>query len=665
MQLTPSLVPSDPALLSTFFPGTGTGAPRAGAPVAEGRATVAGSFGELFPELGATTIATAPPTPTASRPIPTATLSSPATAWPSPVAPATVTTTPAPAPAPFAPESTPTAVLAAAGDQSVRLVERNVEDPAPHECIAERRSQVPSSRRLSEKHLETIPRVESPAAPEATRDERAMADAVVLVNLVLPVTPAPEPNAALPTAEWEPADAAPASAEQTPPVSSERPLPLFPRAAPSSEAGTPPVLAAASAARTREFPTIVPTHEMKPVSPPVPTVVSGVPLTPHRETLGTSPRENRTERMPVVRPAPEAGPDYVSRLPDAPVRSTPNQITPQSERAAFPQTLPEATLRQPELAAVAVRSMQPEPVALAVATTPAASADRGAHVDSVELIEELTARLLDGRPVEPSARRSSNAAAKFAPEAQRDGATPSAALAAGVKTFVDAAPESLTRHRPALGIGVAKSAATMSERLISALPPHPMPEYGMVAPALEGRFEPAVASAAAPAPESSPTQTVSSAQRAVEVALRAVDVAAVGEQKTVNLDFAVGDADLNVRIEIRAKEVHTTFRTDSAELRTALAQEWQAVTASPAADRGLRLAPATFASADATALNASGGDASSRERHAPAQPGENPHAAFTSPGRARIAASDRSVSAPTAIRALVAAATSRHLHTLA
>ena len=58
-----------------------------------------------------------------------------------------------------------------------------------------------------------------------------------------------------------------------------------------------------------------------------------------------------------------------------------------------------------------------------------------------------------------------------------------------------------------------------------------------------------------------------------------------------------------MRVELRGDRVHTTFRTDSPELRTALAREWQAVSTLQSGDRGQRLADPVFASSSSFGSN--------------------------------------------------------------
>lgn len=72
------------------------------------------------------------------------------------------------------------------------------------------------------------------------------------------------------------------------------------------------------------------------------------------------------------------------------------------------------------------------------------------------------------------------------------------------------------------------------------------------------------------------------------------------DKRAVTLQFSVSGVDLGVRVELRNDGVHTTFRTDSPELRAALAQEWQSVTTGQP-DRSSRFVDPVFTS------NSSGG----------------------------------------------------------
>ena len=108
--------------------------------------------------------------------------------------------------------------------------------------------------------------------------------------------------------------------------------------------------------------------------------------------------------------------------------------------------------------------------------------------------------------------------------------------------------------------------------------------------------------ARAPTP-ATPAQVSAAAHRAVAAVLASTDRFTPVTQSSADLQLTVGDAQLDVRVEVRAGVVHATFRTDSPELRAALAQEWQA--ASHAAnDNSLRLAPPVFSGSDRSPTDA-------------------------------------------------------------
>ena len=114
---------------------------------------------------------------------------------------------------------------------------------------------------------------------------------------------------------------------------------------------------------------------------------------------------------------------------------------------------------------------------------------------------------------------------------------------------------------------------------------------------------------------------VSDAHRAVEVVLKAVEDVSARERSAVKLEFAIGDTELSVRVELREDQVRTTFHTDSPELQNALANEWQAAAAA-GSDRGLRLAVPQFIDPGARSESSLAGDQSGRQQDRPGARGE-------------------------------------------
>jgi len=131
-----------------------------------------------------------------------------------------------------------------------------------------------------------------------------------------------------------------------------------------------------------------------------------------------------------------------------------------------------------------------------------------------------------------------------------------------------------------------------------------------------------------------PVENINTAGQAVEAALTAADKFAAGKS-SVDLRFSVGGEDLVVRVELRANEVHATFRTESADLRAALSNEWQAVNATTQVshDRPFRLATPVFessVSADAGASSGQGGAQQQQPRQAETPAGTFAGHAFAS-----------------------------------
>lgn len=159
-----------------------------------------------------------------------------------------------------------------------------------------------------------------------------------------------------------------------------------------------------------------------------------------------------------------------------------------------------------------------------------------------------------------------------------------------VKKFLTAGAEQVVHDRSGLGIDVAKSDATMpaeaSNRRSAAVVPsaHALPALSIVPERTDSGAMPEFVSVA-------PVGV----SRAVETVVSTIEHFIPGDRRAVNLQLAVGDADLGVRVELHGDQVRTTFRTDSAELRAALAQEWQAVSVD-VGGRAVRLAEPVFAS---------------------------------------------------------------------
>ncbi|MDP3068745.1 MAG: hypothetical protein Q8N18_00575 [Opitutaceae bacterium] len=245
---------------------------------------------------------------------------------------------------------------------------------------------------------------------------------------------------------------------------------------------------------------------------------------------------------------------------------------------------------------------------------------------------------------------------ELADERARDIATPEKKLLSDVNELV-------ANHRRALGIGVANSAPTMPAS--NYYPPSQTPAHDVASSlvAAPGGLAERIESHNVLGLQ---LDGVSSAHEAVEVVLRTADRLSSLVHKSVRLEFSVGGEALDVRVELRSNEVRTTFHTESAELRTALASEWQAVSASAGSgDRTLRILPAQFGSSESGSDGFSG-DSSQRHRDAHAQAQAEAAHSFSFGGRGRSSRSNRGAAVvPPVTAAFAAPGTALHLHTLA
>lgn len=154
-----------------------------------------------------------------------------------------------------------------------------------------------------------------------------------------------------------------------------------------------------------------------------------------------------------------------------------------------------------------------------------------------------------------------------------------------------------------------------------------------------------------------------SARKAVDAAMSLLDQSAKGTQRSVNLQFSVSGVDVAVRVEMRDDQVHTTFRTDSPEIRAALAQEWQTVVSTQSADRSQKLADPVFtSSANAGATSGDAGASQQREPSTRHGQWENTHG-FASSFAAR--GSEAASSAESQPGRAVRPETTRHLDAVA
>jgi hypothetical protein len=472
---------------------------------------------------------------------------------------------------------------------------------------------------------------------------------------------------------WRPTEgvdvAAPAESSEPPePVQPQEPLRTFfpegtglaPRraesvskrfAAPASAAGPRPLSAPAAGSigpenlRVMRLP--IPSEWMRGDAPASPTNETATPVAGPIETFSDFPPPVRVS-MPALAPRAMPGETPISS-PNARVAGPLPSEPPLAPTAPITPTAPLAPTRTLV------------PIAATAPTISSVAAALGANERPTRpgaVVATVAARVTRGP------QDMARSAANFAEVTPGDLPLTEIGSDDADKYFVTASKELLVRHSAAVGTDVANLPPTMSDRFLPALTQPAAFDYAALAGTSVAGLEAEGAQGATALADSPTPEVVNTAHRAVDVALRAVDSFASREQKSVDLQFSVGDAELNVRVELHADEVHTTFRTDSPDLRAALAQEWQSATShSLPGEKNFRLAPATFVSADASALNASLSDASSRQREQKARREAG------SPGvRSRTSLSPLSGAhlgtGRTSLRPLFHA-NSRHLHTLA
>lgn len=386
--------------------------------------------------------------------------------------------------------------------------------------------------------------------------------------------------------------------------------------------------------------------------------------------------EQGTAKLFVTAAAIESAANSISRRPvatptvaPATVREAPAPEAPVTSEATFPSIQGPASGAQLSVEVLTRATAAAQPVkAAAVEVGETIAADEAEVSEQVlpvgnavaaAVLAPMTQREAASRPAGPRvaavyATREKIAAERMAAVSERFSQNFSANI-----SFLSADNESVETDGGAVGIDVAKPNALMP---------------ALSSPATFAALAPVVVSvqdvASLPvqaAAEISASAAVSNAEQAVEVVLRAVDTAADREQKIVKLEFSVGDADLSVHVELAANEVRTTFRTESPELRAALAQEWGAVSIDSIDEGGPRLAPAVIADKEQSSPTSADANSQRQERHAARQE-EGASSAHQAAARSLLRAStpaDATAAATPAFRPLAPAGTAQRLHLFA
>ncbi len=165
----------------------------------------------------------------------------------------------------------------------------------------------------------------------------------------------------------------------------------------------------------------------------------------------------------------------------------------------------------------------------------------------------------------------------------------------------------------------------------------------------------------------SPTETkvdaplAAHAPRLVQEIRAIADRISVIDRNSVEVRFDFNDTDrLSVRVEYRDGTVHTTFKTDSSQLRDVVAHEWQSQNSS-SEQRSYRMADPVFSPTAEDRQNSSAANDGSGRQRAFEQQAQH--------GAPRFAPSGRSAGSTTPVAASAARSarpeTSQHLHALA
>ncbi|HEY1110330.1 MAG TPA: hypothetical protein VGE76_16890 [Opitutaceae bacterium] len=390
-----------------------------------------------------------------------------------------------------------------------------------------------------------------------------------------------------------------------------------------------------------------------------------LPTGPRSEPVAVSSATREVFNRPLGETSAEVSTAAVAAAAASPIA---NETTAPAARA-YGST---AQAPAPEVVARIAMAPRPLPPAKSVAVEPRTSTDAVSYQGEGDVSQVLnassgfTAAVLPAqREVAPRTAAPRVAAAyatreKFAVQRSAVAGEHVSAESSQKFNFLNADSERLTELRDNLGIDVANSVAVMPELsspvAFSPAAPVALSVHDVAStPVLE-------------TPETSAPEAVSTAEQAVEVVLRAVDTAADREQKVVKLEFSVGDADLSVRVELAHDEVRTVFRTESPELRAALAQEWQAVSADSGEQGGVRLAPAVISDKEQAPSTSADANSQRHERQAARQEDASStahQAAARSLLRQSASSPEATTAALPAFRPLAPLGTAQRLHLFA
>lgn len=330
--------------------------------------------------------------------------------------------------------------------------------------------------------------------------------------------------------------------------------------------------------------------------------MSPAPILPGATASQPAPLAANESAKPAAAPAPEF------RAPARPEDKAP--VMPAS--AEVPAMQPEAGMTAENPATTP---------AAAPATETAENAQAAVGSGSVPPVELALERGAPRRPLRSAAGREEKIAAAFNPLAR---GLPQAGMALP-KTFVSDTQQEVREGEGFVGTSGAKSKPVMPFVLAD----HPSAPAALAsAPAAPDWQHLQFDLTAATEPAQQARDTVATVMSVID----AQEKPEAAATRTVTMDFDFGGERLAVRVEYRDGMVHAHFRTQSLELRSALAQEWSHVSAAP--ENVLRLVEPVFVtssrSEQAASFNADGGAA----RQQPQPQAETPAAFFSRPASA-------------------------------
>jgi hypothetical protein len=179
-------------------------------------------------------------------------------------------------------------------------------------------------------------------------------------------------------------------------------------------------------------------------------------------------------------------------------------------------------------------------------------------------------------------------AEKIAAIRAADGDTTAKANPAELKEFLSTAHKTVAASVTSLGTAVAEEDPFMSSASSNRSKPISASQAGATAVESSSTFRANLA-----VETTLPVATLRDTMAAVVHAVARLEQRIDSQPKSVDLHLQVGSEPITLRVELKEGTVHTVFQTVSAELRSALSQEWQLVVP-PAVASHLRLADPVF-----------------------------------------------------------------------